>query len=272
MTTAVARLRGILAQTMTGAQIDQLLDQVAAETTPVHVLASTQELATARYAADLEEIRDLLESNGYPRVHGDDWPDLIPAVTALIAERKAEERRADAEGLAGAGIHAQMYRHWQSTIVEARRQKARADVAEARIAWLAGSHGDGLDLIVRLGDELEPLRERLAAVRAYADDLYSAPRKVNACGVRERLLDILTPPGPTITFEEAMAGRAPKLSDEDLRGGFWPDMTGGLCSACHVNDLRGQAPDPDCPRCPGVRDQDDADQPIPYPLREDTHG
>lgn len=48
-------------------------------------------------------------------------------------------------------------------------------------------------------------RVMLAAVRAYADELYSAPWKVDACGVRERLLGILTPPGPSITFEEALA-------------------------------------------------------------------
>ena len=48
-------------------------------------------------------------------------------------------------------------------------------------------------------------RVMLAAVRAYADELYSAPWKVDACGVRERPLGILTPPGPSITFEEALA-------------------------------------------------------------------
>jgi hypothetical protein len=52
----------------------------------------TADLAKAREAAKqrsdmLEEARDLLESNGHPRVHGDDWPDIIPAITALIAER-----------------------------------------------------------------------------------------------------------------------------------------------------------------------------------------
>jgi len=61
------------------------------------------------------------------------------------------------------------------------------------------------------------LEQQLAAVRAYADDLYTAPQKVSACGVRERLLDILTPAGPARTIAEAMAGRpAPVCGDQLL--------------------------------------------------------
>jgi hypothetical protein len=69
------------------------------------------------------------------------------------------------------------------------------DTADAR---LARSEAEG---------QAQRDQNMLAAVRAYADELYSAPLKVDACGVRERLLWILTPPGPTLTFEEAMTGR-----------------------------------------------------------------
>ncbi|XUL89719.1 OB-fold nucleic acid binding domain-containing protein [Streptomyces galilaeus] len=33
----------------------------------------------------------------------------------------------------------------------------------------------------------------------------------------------------------------PSLSDEDLRGGFWPDMTGGLGALDHLAVIRGEA-------------------------------
>jgi ferredoxin len=37
----------------------------------------------------------------------------------------------------------------------------------------------------------------------------------------------------------------------DLRGGFWPGMTGGLCARCHIEIQRGDSdePDPDHPEC-----------------------
>jgi hypothetical protein len=36
-----------------------------------------------------------------------------------------------------------------------------------------------------------------------------------------------------------------------LRGGFWPGMTGGLCTLCHLDLLRGDAdqPDPEHAEC-----------------------
>lgn len=38
---------------------------------------------------------------------------------------------------------------------------------------------------------------------------------------------------------------------DDLRGGFWPDMTGGLCARCYLGLVRGDADqaDPDHPEC-----------------------
>jgi hypothetical protein len=41
----------------------------------------------------------------------------------------------------------------------------------------------------------------------------------------------------------------PQMTAEDVRGGFWPDMTGGRCSLCHLATLRGYDPEPDCPDC-----------------------
>lgn len=53
-----------------------------------------------------------------------------------------------------------------------------------------------------------------------------------------------------------------KLSRDDLRAGFWPDMTGGLCSRCHLDITRGDSeqPDPDHPECVEVwADESDGD-------------
>lgn len=50
----------------------------------------------------------------------------------------------------------------------------------------------------RLGKALRETREELEALRKdlgrYADELHSAPQKVDACGVRERLFDLLARP------------------------------------------------------------------------------
>lgn len=40
-------------------------------------------------------------------------------------------------------------------------------------------------------DELQRLRDQAAAVRAYAERLSNGPWKVDACGVREELLDLV---------------------------------------------------------------------------------
>ncbi len=49
-------------------------------------LATAQ--AAARERADiLEEARDQMEAAGHRRAHGDDWPDINPAIKDLIAER-----------------------------------------------------------------------------------------------------------------------------------------------------------------------------------------
>lgn len=40
----------------------------------------------------------------------------------------------------------------------------------------------------------------------------------------------------------------------DLRGGFWPNMTGGRCAHCHLADIRGEEVDPDHPVCVAIDD------------------
>jgi hypothetical protein len=225
------------------------------------------------------------------------------------------------------------------------------------------------DQLAAVQADYENLR---AAVRAYADELYNAPLKIDACGVREHLLAMTGPPAVTVTFEglreldrqreaereaeerdaephrcgncsgidpdtclmnpdrggpvdlrtavyrilnvetefigcpsattdrimaEVQAARdrelrqartypisshpyqgegpghpctahgygvvcgeqwedhtsgqrtTPLLSDEELRGGFWPGMTGGLCTPCHLSVVRVGHPDPDHPEC-----------------------
>jgi hypothetical protein len=107
----------------------------------------------------------------------------------------------------------------------------RTERARYRSAWLsarrrAEAYGEGILRHVEDRDTWKgwmrqqearafAAEQQLAAVRAYADDLYTAPPKVSACGVRERLLDILTPTGPARTIAEAMAGRpAPVCGDQ----------------------------------------------------------
>ena len=113
------------------------------------------------------------------------------------ADQYEEQLRAEIAGLeettAGAQQNAQ---HWQE----------RAETAEATIERRKRTNrmvnGGAREARLRA----EAAEQQLATVRAYAEDLYTAPQKVSACGVRERLLDILTPAGPARTIEEAMAG------------------------------------------------------------------
>lgn len=57
----------------------------------------------------------------------------------------------------------------------------------------------------------------------------------------------------------AAAQPGPDLLDVTA-GGFWPDMTGGLCSVCHIDIIRGDEdrPDPDHPDCVRAFDAFDA--------------
>lgn len=43
--------------------------------------------AVSQYSGQLEEARDLMSNAGHNRAHLDDWPDIIPALQELIAER-----------------------------------------------------------------------------------------------------------------------------------------------------------------------------------------
>lgn len=48
-------------------------------------------------------------------------------------------------------------------------------------------------------------------------------------------------------FGAAFGKQADELDppvDPELRGGFWPNMTGGMCALCHVAVGRGEEPDP----------------------------
>lgn len=40
----------------------------------------------------------------------------------------------------------------------------------------------------------------------------------------------------------------------DLRGGFWPGMTGGLCASCHLAETRGEAIDTEHQACAVIGD------------------
>jgi len=110
------------------------------------------EAGVGERAAMLEHARDLLEEYG---AHGNDWPAIAPAIQHVLGELAAAradaerwEQARDAECLATARVFHEYYRRWQSTIVEARRQHARAEQAEAErdgayreraqlLAWLA---------------------------------------------------------------------------------------------------------------------------------------
>lgn len=51
------------------------------------------------------------------------------------------------------------------------------------------------------------------------------------------------------TLAAKPAGPAP-----DLRGGFWPNMTGGLCAVCHIAVNRSEDPEPEHPACTVIHD------------------
>lgn len=52
-------------------------------------------------------------------------------------------------------------------------------------------------------------------------------------------------------FEKA---RKHQLVPEELRGGFWRDMTGGMCAVCHIAVNRGEDPNPLHPVCLVIHD------------------
>lgn len=55
---------------------------------------------------------------------------------------------------------------------------------------------------------LEAAQVLRRAVQAFADELYAAPRRVDACAVQERLLRMVTPMGGPVTIEQARGLRA----------------------------------------------------------------
>lgn len=77
--------------------VDALADAVLAVTQPL-LDAKDTEIATAREAARqraemLEEARDMFTQAGINRAHGDDWPDIIPALRELIQQRDAAHHK-----------------------------------------------------------------------------------------------------------------------------------------------------------------------------------
>jgi hypothetical protein len=150
-------------------QTDEAIRVVQAELDRRDTELATVREVNSQYRAMLEEARDLLESAGQRGAHGDDWPDVIPALTALIAERDAEEQRADAEGLTGAGIFHDYYGRWQSTVVEARRQHGRVDQVAQR----------GIAVIVAMGKDV---REARAERHRYRSAWQSARRRAGKSG------------------------------------------------------------------------------------------
>ncbi|KOG84464.1 hypothetical protein ACZ90_07745 [Streptomyces albus subsp. albus] len=76
-------------------------------------------------AALLEEARDALEAAGAGRVHGDDWPRLVPAIEELA--RRADTADAIAEG---------NLRHVKQLIPAVRAAEARVRELEAENARL----------------------------------------------------------------------------------------------------------------------------------------
>lgn len=55
--------------------------------------------AVSQYSGQLEEARDLMSNAGHNRAHLDDWPDIIPALQDLIAERDQLRAQVAAAGL-----------------------------------------------------------------------------------------------------------------------------------------------------------------------------
>ncbi|MFJ7525175.1 hypothetical protein ACIQ1S_09630 [Streptomyces griseus] len=78
----------------------------------------------------LEEARDALEAAGAGRVHGDDWPRLVPAIDELAAEVKILRARVNAQNEA-ADVAV-------SAIRLMNEAGAQRDYAEARVRGLEG--------------------------------------------------------------------------------------------------------------------------------------
>ncbi|GAA2351680.1 hypothetical protein [Streptomyces carpaticus] len=74
------------ASTITDDQLDAL-----------HQRLDTLQAANLQYNEALEGARDLLEAAGHIGAHADDWPEIAPALQALIAER--DQLRAELDAL-----------------------------------------------------------------------------------------------------------------------------------------------------------------------------
>lgn len=158
----------------------------------------------------LAEARDLLEPWGG---HGDDWPSLVPPIEALIGKldeslQRAEqwEQARDAEVLATAAVFHEYNRRWQSTIVEARRQAARADAAEA-----------GMEQLIRAGHA-----EHLGRLQAEAQ---LAAVTVPCLIPPPALHGLGDGPSPCIVT-------GPHIKHRDADGAMWWELPRGCTSVC----------------------------------------
>lgn len=94
--------------------------------------------------------------------------------------------------------------------------------------------------------ELQRLRDQAAAVRAYADRLYSGPMHVDACGVREKLYDLVPARQLERPFPHGFTqvqGRCPACRHSALVLGDGGYITCGnlqCTDPCAVNDMLEQ--------------------------------
>ena len=66
---------------------DDALDALYADRDRLRLQRDLLRTGCAEREALLTECRDRLEGAGYARAHGDDWPQIAPAVAELIADR-----------------------------------------------------------------------------------------------------------------------------------------------------------------------------------------
>lgn len=111
----------------------------------------------------------------------------------------------------------------------ARRDKRIEEYRESRRRWMEAAFADRR----AANGVAEELNRALAALQAVRES-----RSLGEALAAVAKHDGLTTPA-----------LAPQMTAEDVRGGFWPDMTGGRCSPCHLAALRGYEPEPDCPDC-----------------------
>jgi hypothetical protein len=94
--------------------------------------------------------------------------------------------------------------------------------------------------------ELQRLRDQAAAVRAFADSLYSGPVRVDACGVREALLGLVPARRLDRPFPHGFAqvqGRCPACRMHALflgDGGYITCGNLNCTDPCAANDMLEQ--------------------------------